>query len=415
MRLIRLTTNYPGYLEQFYAARPGLELQSHALQYRTLMDDCFGWADFWTAALATHGYETREVVGNAEHLQKAWAREAGISYAEGNWFREIVAEQVRRFSPDVLFVNDLYHYDCQFVADLRAATPSLRLIVGWCGSPHQEYSRFRACDLVLSNIDVFVDRFLAMGLPAERLRHSFNPDILTKLGATGAGTISFGFCGSLFALKGVHESRVRLLARLVRDCGLEVNADIRLYGYRYRQDVARVVNLASYLLGEARNRVQALLGGLQLGRLPFELVTAVQPPVYGLAMFRRLANTKVVLNTHIDASLKDASNMRLFEATGVGACMLTEHTENLSQLFALDSEVVSYASYEELRDKVRWLLADESSRSAIARAGQQRTLREHRFERRVAEFVEILGRYLRPTPLLERFAPAARRNGDGYH
>ena len=43
-------------------------------------------------------------------------------------------------------------------------------------------------------------------------------------------------------------------------------------------------------------------------------VPSARPPLFGLEMFRRLRDSRIALNTHIDISSASASNMRLFEA-----------------------------------------------------------------------------------------------------
>jgi spore maturation protein CgeB len=101
-------------------------------------------------------------------------------------------------------------------------------------------------------------------------------------------------------------------------------------------------------------------------------------------MFRQLRAGRVALNTHIDISTRSASNMRLFEATGVGACLLTDSKENLRELFEPDAEVVAYRDADECVEKVRYLLGHESLRRDIAAAGQRRTLRDHTFASRAA-------------------------------
>jgi len=82
--------------------------------------------------------------------------------------------------------------------------------------------------------------------------------------------------------------------------------------------------------------------------------------------------------------------MRMFEATGVGACLLTDRKENLANLFAPESEVVSYGSAAECVEKVRYLLEHESERAAVAAAGQRRTLRDHTFAHRAAQIDAII-------------------------
>jgi spore maturation protein CgeB len=89
--------------------------------------------------------------------------------------------------------------------------------------------------------------------------------------------------------------------------------------------------------------------------------------------------------------------MRLFETTGVGTCLLTDWKENLSDLFDLNSEVVAFRSVQECSEKLRWLLADESARQAIAVGGQRRTLRDHTFAVRAAKLDDVVRHLLAAT------------------
>jgi hypothetical protein len=53
-----------------------------------------------------------------------------------------------------------------------------------------------------------------------------------------------------------------------------------------------------------------------------------------------LAHSQVTLNRQIEAAEGSANNMRLFEATGVGAMLVTDDGKNLSDLFRRAEEVV---------------------------------------------------------------------------
>jgi spore maturation protein CgeB len=107
-------------------------------------------------------------------------------------------------------------------------------------------------------------------------------------------------------------------------------------------------------------------------------------------MYETVRDAKVTLNIHADSSDRYASNMRLFEVTGVGGCLLTDWKPNLGELFALDREVVAYRSPAECIEKARWLLEHPDARAAIAKAGQARTLRSHTFAHRAGRFAEIV-------------------------
>jgi spore maturation protein CgeB len=111
---------------------------------------------------------------------------------------------------------------------------------------------------------------------------------------------------------------------------------------------------------------------------------------WGLDMYRVLADAKVVVNRHIEAAEGYANNMRLFEATGSGAALVTEAAPNLHELFEPGAEVASYASEDELVARVEALLSDDGARGAMATAGQARTLRDHTYAKRIAELAAIL-------------------------
>jgi glycosyltransferase involved in cell wall biosynthesis len=111
----------------------------------------------------------------------------------------------------------------------------------------------------------------------------------------------------------------------------------------------------------------------------------MKPAVFGLDMFQVIRDSKATLNIHADSSPMYASNMRLFEATGVGTCLITDWKENLQQLFEPDKEVVVYKSAEEMVEKAKWLLNHPREREEIASAGKRRTMNDHTYARRAEQ------------------------------
>ena len=111
-------------------------------------------------------------------------------------------------------------------------------------------------------------------------------------------------------------------------------------------------------------------------------------------MFRVLHQSRITLNHHIDVAEDYAGNLRLFEATGMGSLLVTDWKKNLHEMFEPDKEVVAYRTQEECVEKVEYYLAHDDEREAIARAGQQRTLRDHTFRRRMQELEGIVLKYL---------------------
>src|SRR5262249_52968833 len=98
---------------------------------------------------------------------------------------------------------------------------------------------------------------------------------------------------------------------------------------------------------------------------------------------------------HTDIAGTYASNMRLYEATGVGTMLLTDWKENLKDLFEIGKEVVAYRSHEECKDLISYYLTHDNEREAIALAGQRRTLSEHNYYHRMKDLADAVSKYLR--------------------
>ena len=100
MKLLKLTSFYTAYIQDFYAKHPALASQSYARQKAALDYDAFGWGDFWSYALRPLGYEVMEVTANIEPLQRAWAREHGVEWRQATWVLDLAWDQVMRFQAD---------------------------------------------------------------------------------------------------------------------------------------------------------------------------------------------------------------------------------------------------------------------------------------------------------------------------
>jgi len=113
-------------------------------------------------------------------------------------------------------------------------------------------------------------------------------------------------------------------------------------------------------------------------------------PVFGIPYYHRVSNSDVVFNLHSDAAGVTVDNMKMFEITGVGSCLLTNMGSNLGDLFDLDKEVVTYKTVGEALEKYQYLKENPSTRLEIARAGQMRTLRDHTVSARCKQMNEII-------------------------
>lgn len=371
MRVLIVDAYYPSFLGSFYSRRPGLECQPYSEQWRALMDQCFGTADFYSSNLIALGHEATEVVPNCEPLQRRWASEQGINLERPTltwrkragiipwpqrtppppWFATVLSAQVKHYRPDVLHIQDMNGTSAGFLREVR---PYVKLITGQIACPISPEADFREYDLVLSSFPHFVKQFRSDGLRSEYFNLGFELRLLPLLQTGPQHRVVF-----IGGLSSVHAERIQILELFATSQPIDV------WGYGC-DSLSESSVLRQFHHGE----------------------------LWALDMYNVLYNSEVAVNHHINVAGPYANNMRLYEATGVGAFLLTDYKDNLNTLFEPGKEIVAYRSAEEGVELARYYLAHEEERKSIAQAGQARTLREHTYRHRMQELLDILGRYL---------------------
>lgn len=82
---------------------------------------------------------------------------------------------------------------------------------------------------------------------------------------------------------------------------------------------------------------------------------------------------------------------RNFEVPGCGGFVMTGRADNLDQYYEHEKEIVCFDNRDDLVDKIRYYLAHERERAAIAQAGYERTLREHTYAHRFTDIFSQMG------------------------
>ena len=367
MKFLIVDTYYPAFLQSFWTRNPEVKNRSYAEQWQILMDECFGTADYYSTNLNKLGHEATELVANCSSLQLAWAQEHDIKlhhricrrkmaslrmpWIEKNWYYPILLEQVKAYSPDVIHFQDPLLTHPSF---LRAIRPLVKLITAQIASPIPKGNDFSSYDLMLSSFPHYVDQFKRQGLQSEYFNLGFEPRVLTRLKKSQAHDVVF-----VGGISHEHGGRIRFLEQIAS----RVKMDWWGYG---------VENLAP----------------------DSPLRRSYREPLWALEMYNKLHNARIALNHHIDAAKNYANNMRLFEATGVDACLLTDYKDNLQSFFQPGAEVLAYHSEEECIEMISYYLDHEEERKTIADAGHARTLNQHTYYHRMEEFVSLVECYL---------------------
>jgi len=394
VRILILNADYDAFLADLYTQDASLRDASYEEQLRARNESLFGVADFYSRNLRALGYDAREIHANNQHLQAAWAREnslaaippavvepgwhaalqalrrragqTGLRHAKrvflpllrwldsrNDWLYDILDQQIKHFQPDVILNQSLDGISSRFLAAHRGGA---RLLVGQIAAPIPDDGDLSFYDLMLSSLPNYVDRFRGLGLRAELHPFAFDPLVLEAVPARERD-LAVSFIGSASIH---HHDRVELLEALCRQ-----GVPIEIWGQGV-ETLSRHSPIRQHHHG----------------------------PVWGGDMYAVLARSRVTLNHHIGIAGEFCNNMRLFEATGMGAALLTDAKSNLGDYFEVGAEVLAYESTEQCLELITSCLADPVATECIGAAGQARVIRDHSYPKRMGELAATLRNYL---------------------
>jgi hypothetical protein len=112
--------------------------------------------------------------------------------------------------------------------------------------------------------------------------------------------------------------------------------------------------------------------------------------LFGEEFARAVASSKVNLNV-IDDTNFPAPNNRFFEIPCLGGLQLSSACPEMEDEFQQGRDICYYREVGEIPDLVRNLLADETHRAEIARAGAEKARAAHTWGHRVRQILDLAG------------------------
>lgn len=356
MRFLQVHTFYDQYLQNFYQRHAHLANASFSEQIQQLIKDGFGGGHIFPPYLRQLGYDTQLVIANNHVKQSRWLVENNISLQNPHqWFFEIVRQQIEHFKPDILYLSDPISFDRKFV-DWLSWKPEL--VIGWRAAPVASTTDWSCFDILLSSASACLD-------------------IAKELGAKNREYFYPGFPS--FIAKDVESQGIDWDVIFSGQC-----SDLHSRRNAYLQAVSKAP-----LLGRGDFSIGYFLTA-DPSSLPAGIAMHNQGSRWGIEMYRALCSGKICLNAAIDMANSEAPNMRLFEATGVGAFLLNEAQSRLNEFFEIGVEVETFSGESELIEKINYYLNHPRDREEIARRAQARCLTEYSMERRAAALHEII-------------------------
>ena len=375
MKILIVDTYYDKFLKTFYKKNTTLKNSEYDFQLKALLNTNFGTSDAYSYYFNKNNWEAKDLIVNNFFLQKEWGKNNNIKISElrskiphkffkfpiigkklvyFNRLFDISKEQIKAFKPDILYCQDLSFFPEEILLKIKKEN-NIRLIVGQIACPLPPKSFLKPYDLILTSFPHFVDRLRNDGKNCDYFKIGFDQRILSKT-IQNNRDIDFSFMGGISKH---HNNASKNIEYLIK------NANLQVYGYGAK-NLPYNSNIRKNHKGER----------------------------WGLDMYNILSRTKISFNRHINVAENNANNMRLYEATGMGSLLLTDKKDNLKKLFEEDREIVTYKSKEEALHKYNYLINNPAELANIAKAGQLRTLKEHTYENRIKELIQILNKYL---------------------
>lgn len=372
--IVIVDTYYPAFMRSKMFLDAVTSEQTYANSHERVMRLRFGTSDVYSHHLKRLGWEATEIVANSVHLQSKWASEnsepiwtsiekmrpsvlsripmAREIYGLLPSLHRVLHRQIEKLQPDIVYLQDLNVVPTSM---LRQWRKNGALVVGQIASPLPSPSVLRSFDLILSSLPNLVHEIREVGSNSEFLQIGFDTRVLDQVPLQRRHR-QVTFVGGISRH---HQSTLPLL-----DSVLTSVPTMQIFGYGAHE--INVPEVARHHLGE----------------------------VWALDMYQVLAESLVTLNRHISTAGQYANNMRLFEATGMGAVLLTDDKSNLRDYFEPGEEVLAYRAPKDAAHLAMWAIENPDESRRIALRGQERTCREHNYEEVIKMLNSILESYL---------------------
>lgn len=283
---------------------------------------------------------------NYEPMQRRWAKENGCRETD---LKAIQRAQIEAFDPDVFYTLS----PIQYTPEEIRALPEKMIKLSWFASPEKNNIDFSAYHARLTNLPTDVGtengfRSLFFQLSDAPVFHQFSDQTHRPI-----DVLFFGqYMKDHFDKRNgyIHE-----LIRLQEKHGFNLMLAL-MTNYEYE-------HLLPFKLPYALHEKFKVL------RFPPKQVAEkAHAPLFGTSMLRTIGQAKIVFNCHVDIAGEHRVNMRIFEALGCGAHMLSDEGIYPDGLIP-GTHFTTYKNIGDLEAKIVHLLANDKERTTIAQEG----------------------------------------------
>lgn len=401
MKIAILSTCYLEQIKILYQNHYQLKDLHYEDEFEGLLKYSASQFYYWKKYIKRSGLDIEIFCHDLIWLNQKWAQEQKSSQLKELSSNELFLQRIKLFKPDILFVFSPIYYS-EMIKKIKSDVSSVKKTVAWYGARQgNERETFNSYDLTLTNSKVFRQRLHATGMNAEILQHSFEPNTYDVISHSRKNLPKerknrIMFTGTLGFENPDHLSRTVYLEKLAKSVDVDLFSDGAVYQKTKKQILLETrffisSALSSSLGNLAPNKLKMWADKQNLPKFPKSSTKAfaqsLKGAVYGRDMLDKLSEYQVCFNFHNDATGDSACNMRMFEATGMGCCLLTDHKSDINSLFEPDTEIFTYKNSDEAISKATYLINNPKIARKIALAGQQKTHSEYTTEKQVQQLI----------------------------
>ena len=378
MKMFFLWDYYDPYLKSFIK-----KCYDNQVRYDEIMKDMkadyFSWVYSLSNAINANGVSSKFVVGNDKFAQRLWAKENGLKFDVGNEKLDIIMHQIKLFKPDILFFGIKKQYLGGFLEEIRLIC---KKIFCWVGSPINY--ELKNINLVFGNNPFLKDYFSNTKIGFKFFKPGFDQNILKLVNKKEK--IKVSFIGQVSRTN--HDERLEYLDYLALSY-----PPFQVFGMNY--DTNLFIRRIKDIIIALRLKGLNISNLINISSSPYyskikNIRKRFVNEVWGIDMYNIIFSSLITFNKHVDNPQGVAGNMRMFEATGVGSCLITDHKNNNDEYFVPEKEIIVYKDKFDLMDKLNFYINNDKARQEIALAGQKRTLKDHTIDIRANELINII-------------------------
>jgi hypothetical protein len=365
MRIFQALHKYDPYIphfEQKYQVQH-LSFEEHV---QTLLKDRF-YALHLLKPVLERAPNAFYALWNYEALQYKWAEEQGWKERD---LKKILYAQIEAFQPEVFYNMSPTFFE---LGELEQNLAPNIIRICWSASPFYENEQFKAYQTRLTNLPLDVRPASEMGFRSDLFQPAYDP-AMEAYAANQERPIDLFFYGQY--ARAIFKRRNEQLDQLLEYQATSKHR-IELH-LQYRIEKEPVVNIPY-----VRRYWQKI-------KHPSELVRSrALPPVYGLDLYEKLGQSKLVFNAGVDFSKQYKVNMRNLEVLGCGAQMLSD--EGIyPKHFEAGKHFSTYKNMPDFFQQLEYFLEQRQERMAIAKAGHEMVKTHYNKEQQWQHFQAIV-------------------------